>query len=81
MVLIDASTRWSHVFLLSNRDSAFARFLAQIIRLRAQFTNFPIKKIRFDNFGNLHLNFLIIIACLLEFMLNILLYTLIHKMV
>ena len=31
MVLIDASTRWSHVFLLSTRNVAFARFLAQII--------------------------------------------------
>ena len=37
MVLIDASTRWSHVCLLSTRNVAFARFLAQIIRLRAQF--------------------------------------------
>ena len=35
MVLIDASTRWSHVCLLSTRNVAFARFLAQIIRLRA----------------------------------------------
>ena len=34
MVLIDASTRWSHVFLLSIRNVAFARLLAQIIRLR-----------------------------------------------
>ena len=31
MVLIDASTRWSHVCLLSTRNVAFARFLAQII--------------------------------------------------
>ena len=35
MVLIDASTRWSHVFLISTRNVAFARLLAQIIRLRA----------------------------------------------
>lgn len=35
MVLIDASTRWSHVCLLSSRNLAFARLLAQIIRLRA----------------------------------------------
>jgi hypothetical protein len=32
MVLIDASTRWSHVCLLSTRNVAFARLLAQIIR-------------------------------------------------
>ena len=31
MVLIDASTRWSHVCLLSTRNVAFARFLTQII--------------------------------------------------
>ena len=35
MVLIDASTRWSHVCLLSTRNVAFARLLTQIIRLRA----------------------------------------------
>ena len=47
MVLIDASTRWSHVCLLSTRNVAFARLLAQIIKLRAQFPNYPIKKIYF----------------------------------
>ena len=31
MVLIDASTRWSHVCLLSTRNLAFVRLLAQII--------------------------------------------------
>ena len=35
MVLTDASTKWSHVFLLSIRNVAFARFLAQMIKLRA----------------------------------------------
>ena len=49
MVLIDASTRWSHVSLLSTRNLAFARLLAQIIRLRAQFPDYPIKIIRLDN--------------------------------
>lgn len=51
MVLIDASSRWSHVCLLSSRDMAFARFLAQIIRLRAQFPDYTIKKVRLDNAG------------------------------
>ena len=51
MVLIDASTRWSHVSLLSSRNVAFARLLAQIIRLRAQFPDHPIKTIRLDNVG------------------------------
>ena len=51
MVLIDASTRWSHVCLLSTRNIAFARLLAQIIRLRAQFSDYPIQSIRMDNAG------------------------------
>ncbi|CAL2276128.1 unnamed protein product [Prunus armeniaca] len=51
MVLIDASTRWSHICLLSTRNVAFARLLAQIIKLRAQFPDYPIKSIRLDNAG------------------------------
>ena len=51
MVLIDASIRWSHVCLLSTRNATFARMLAQIIRLQAQFPDHPIKKIRLDNAG------------------------------
>ncbi|XP_074267237.1 uncharacterized protein LOC141590558 [Silene latifolia] len=49
MVLIDASTRWSHVCLLSTRNLAFARLLAQLIKLRAHFPDTPIKNIRLDN--------------------------------
>ena len=41
MVLVDASTRWSHVCLLSNRNLAYARLLAQIIKLRAHFPDHP----------------------------------------
>ncbi|CAM8919718.1 unnamed protein product [Rhodiola kirilowii] len=51
MVLIDASSKWSHVCLLSTRNVAFARLLAQIIKLRAQFPDHTIKKIRLDNAG------------------------------
>ncbi|KAG7594482.1 Integrase catalytic core [Arabidopsis thaliana x Arabidopsis arenosa] len=51
MVLIDASTRWSHVCLLFSRNHAFARLLAQIIRLRAHFLDFPLKTLRLDNAG------------------------------
>ena len=51
MVLVDASCRWSHVCLLSTRNVTFARLLAQIIKLRAQFPNYPIKGIRMDNAG------------------------------
>ncbi|KAJ9535920.1 hypothetical protein OSB04_un000919 [Centaurea solstitialis] len=51
MVLIDASTKWSHVCLLSSRNLAFARLLSQLIRLRAHFPDYPIKAIRLDNAG------------------------------
>ena len=46
MILIDASTRWSHVCLLSTRNQAFARLLAQIIRLRA---HFPVAYVHTQN--------------------------------
>jgi hypothetical protein len=51
MFLIDASTKWSHVCLLSTHNVAFARLLAQIIRLQAQLTDYPIQSIRMDNAG------------------------------
>ncbi|GKA30526.1 uncharacterized protein Tco_0716831 [Tanacetum coccineum] len=38
-------------FLANNRNMAFARLLAQLIRLRAHFLDFPIKTIRLDNAG------------------------------
>ena len=49
MVLIDAFTRWSHVCLLATRNIAFSRLLAQIIKLWAQFPDYPIKSIKLDN--------------------------------
>ena len=45
MVLIDASTRWSHVCLLSTRNHAFAKIIAQVIRLRAQNPEHQIQSI------------------------------------
>ena len=49
MVLIDGTTRWSHVCLLSNRNHAFARFITQIIKLRVHYPDNPIKFIEMDN--------------------------------
>ena len=49
MVLIDASTRWSHVCLLSTLNHAFAKLIAQVIRLRASQPEHQIKSIRLDN--------------------------------
>ena len=49
MVLIDAFIRWSLVCLLSTLNVAFARLLTQMIKLRVQFLDYPIKAIRLDN--------------------------------
>ena len=49
MVLVNASTRWSHMCLLSTRNLTFTRLLGQIITLRTQFRDYIIKTIRFDN--------------------------------
>jgi hypothetical protein len=37
MVLIDASTRWSHVCILSTRNHTFAKIIAQVIQLKVNF--------------------------------------------
>jgi IS30 family transposase len=49
MVLIDASTRWSHVCLLSTCNHAFAKFMTQVIRLKANYPEYRIKSICMDN--------------------------------
>jgi transposase InsO family protein len=49
MVLIDASTRWSHVCLLSTRNHAFAKLIAQVIKLKVQYPEHQIQSIRMDN--------------------------------
>ena len=49
MVLIDASTRWSHVSLLSIRNHAFAKIMAQLIKLKAHYPEHRIQSIRMDN--------------------------------
>ena len=51
MLLIDASTRWSYVDLLSTRNHAFSKLIAQIIRLKASFPDNRIRSIRIDNAG------------------------------
>jgi hypothetical protein len=49
MVLIDTSTRWSHVCLLSTRDHAFAKFMTQVIRLKMNYLEYRITNIYMDN--------------------------------
>ncbi|KAM1077779.1 hypothetical protein ACFX19_025523 [Malus domestica] len=51
MVVVDASTYWSHVCLLSTRNTAFSKLLAQIIKLRAHHLDYSIKSIQLDNVG------------------------------
>jgi hypothetical protein len=49
MVLIDASIRWSYVCLLSTQNHAFAKIMAQVIRLKTSFLENRIQSIRLDN--------------------------------
>ena len=49
MVLIDASTLWSHVCLLTTRNHVFAKIITQVIKLKAQHLEHQIKSIRMDN--------------------------------
>ena len=49
MVLIDASTRWSHVSLLSTRNHVFTKIMAQLIKLKAHYPEHRIQSIRMDN--------------------------------
>lgn len=47
--MIEASTKWSKSSLLPTRNMVFARLIANILQLKAQFPNHPIRKIRVDN--------------------------------
>jgi hypothetical protein len=49
MVLIDASTRWSHVCLLSTQNHVFAKFMTQVIRLKANYPEYRLQSVRLDN--------------------------------
>jgi hypothetical protein len=49
MVLIDASTRWSYVCLLSTRNHTFAKFMTWVTRLKANFPKHQHQSIQLDN--------------------------------
>ncbi|KAK9930894.1 hypothetical protein M0R45_018198 [Rubus argutus] len=57
--------------LLSTRNAAFAKLLAQIIRLRAHYPDHLIKSIRLDNAGEFTSKLSMTTACLLGLMLSI----------
>jgi hypothetical protein len=65
MILINASTRWSHVCLLFTCNHAFAKFMTQVIRLKVNF----------------HFEPSMIIVWLKVLRYNILFHMFIHKMV
>jgi transposase InsO family protein len=48
MVLIDASTRWPHMCLLSTCNHVFAKFMMQVIRLKVNYPEYR-KNIYMDN--------------------------------
>ena len=76
---LDASTRWSHICLLSTRNHAFARFIAHFIKLRAHYPNNPIKFIRMDNTADFFLKSPQWLLWLLALMWNIRYFTYIYK--
>jgi hypothetical protein len=49
IVLIDASTRWSHVCLLLTQNYAFAKFMMQVIRLKANYSEYRFQSLRLNN--------------------------------
>lgn len=51
LAIICASSKWSRVSLLSTRNMVLPRILGHILRLKAQFLDFPIKVLRVDNAG------------------------------
>lgn len=53
MVLIDASSRWSHVTLFSSKNIAFDQLLVLSIKLRTQFPDKHIKSIKLDSINEL----------------------------
>jgi hypothetical protein len=49
MFLIDASTRWEHVYLLLIRNHAFVKFMTQVIRLKANYLEYRLQSVRLNN--------------------------------
>jgi hypothetical protein len=49
MILIDTSTRWSHVCLLSTQNHDVAKFMTQVIILKANYLEYRLQSVRLDN--------------------------------
>jgi hypothetical protein len=51
LFIVDSSTKWLQVSLLSTQNLVFARILANILKLKAQFPESPIRRLRVDGTG------------------------------
>ena len=51
MVMVDSTSRWSEINLLSTRNHAFAKMLIQLIRMQVRFPEYSVKDIRVDGAG------------------------------
>jgi hypothetical protein len=49
MILNDASTRWSHICLLLTQNHVFAKFMTQVIRLKANYSEYQLQSEIMDN--------------------------------
>jgi hypothetical protein len=49
--IVCASSKWSQVALLSTRNLVLSKMLAHILKLKAQFPDNPLMKLRVDNAG------------------------------
>jgi hypothetical protein len=81
MVLIDTSTRWSHVCLLSTRNHAFTKFITQVTRLKVNYPEYRIKRIRMDSAAKFLSRAFNDYCMAKELKYNIMFHMFIHKMV
>ena len=70
MVLMDASCKWSHVYLLFTCNIAFACLLVQIIKHWTHFLEYPINSIRMNTTDEFTSKILMHIVSLWESRLN-----------
>jgi hypothetical protein len=49
MILVDASTRWPNVFLVSTHNHTFAKFMTQVIRPKANYPEHRLQSVQLDN--------------------------------
>jgi hypothetical protein len=79
--MIDASTRWVHVCLLSACNHVFAKFMMQVIRLKSNYPEYRIKNIYMDNAAEFSSWAFIDYCMAKELKYHILFHMFMHKMV